>query len=69
MHWKDTRDLFVFVLISVVASCYIYRCSYDVGRIDERTNIAQKLCSKTKYDFCEQVPQVPIFKIRSAKEE
>lgn len=69
MHWKDTRDLFVIVLILVVASCFISRCSYDTGRIDERTKIAQKLCSKTKYDFCEQVPQAPIYNIKLAKEE
>lgn len=34
-----------------------------------KKQLVQELCSKTEYDFCEQVPQAPIYKIKLAKEE
>lgn len=67
MDWEDAKELFMVVLIFGMIICLTCRCSYDNGRADERKQLVQELCAKSDYDFCEQVPQKPVYVLKRGK--
>lgn len=38
---------------------------YNIGIVSGEDKLIQELCSKTEYDFCQKVPQTPIYKLKT----
>lgn len=60
------ENLSVALFIMIVALLG-YICGNDCGKGSAKEELIQELCSKTEYDFCQKVPQTPIYKLKTEK--
>ena len=61
----DVKKELCYIVILIAISTLTSMCSYDISRDITRTEMIQKLCSKTEYDFCVKVQQKPIYTLKN----
>lgn len=62
-----TFDKLTIILVGLCFLCAIaFRCGYDFGFEKSKNTLVQELCLKG-YDFCQEVPQKPVFILKSEK--